>query len=46
MWGVAELVGNVQSDNVASSRCFLAAGFSWAGVDNLGPVFKLRLADA
>jgi GNAT superfamily N-acetyltransferase len=44
--GVAELVGNVQGDNVASIRCFVAAGFSQAGVDKLGPVFRLRLADA
>lgn len=41
--GIAELVGNVQSDNIASIRCFLAAGFSQAGIDKLGPIFRRRL---
>jgi RimJ/RimL family protein N-acetyltransferase len=44
--GIVELVGRVESDNVASTRCFLAAGFLRAGVDEWGPVFGLRLADA
>jgi L-amino acid N-acyltransferase YncA len=44
--GIVELVGSVESDNVASTRCFLGAGFSRGGVDELGPVFRLRLADA
>ena len=44
--GIVELVGSVESDNVASTRCLLAAGFSQAGLDELGPVFRLRLPDA
>jgi RimJ/RimL family protein N-acetyltransferase len=42
---IAELVGNVESDNVASIRCLLAAGFTQAEVDEFGPVFRLRLPD-
>jgi RimJ/RimL family protein N-acetyltransferase len=44
--GVAELVGGVESDNVASIRCLMAAGFTPAGVDEFGPLFRLRLPDA
>jgi RimJ/RimL family protein N-acetyltransferase len=44
--GIVELVGSVESDNVSSIRCLLAAGFLQAGLDELGPVFRLRLADA
>jgi ribosomal protein S18 acetylase RimI-like enzyme len=44
--GIAEHVGSVESDNAASIRCLHAAGFSQAGVDELGPVFRLRLPDA
>jgi RimJ/RimL family protein N-acetyltransferase len=41
--GIAELVASAESNNVASIRCLLAAGFTQAGVDELGPVFRLRL---
>jgi ribosomal protein S18 acetylase RimI-like enzyme len=44
--GVAELVGGVEGDNVASIRCFIAAGFTQAGEDQFGPVFRLHLPDA
>lgn len=44
--GVAELVGGVESDNVASIRCLIGAGFTPAGEDEFGPVFRLRLSDA
>jgi RimJ/RimL family protein N-acetyltransferase len=44
--GVAELVGGVESDNVASIRCLIGAGFIPAGADEFGPVFRLRLPDA
>jgi RimJ/RimL family protein N-acetyltransferase len=44
--GLAELVASAESDNMASIRCLLAAGFTQAGVDELGPVFKLRLPGA
>jgi RimJ/RimL family protein N-acetyltransferase len=44
--GIAELVGGVESDNVASIRCLTAAGFTPAGADEFGPVFRLRLPDA
>jgi GNAT superfamily N-acetyltransferase len=44
--GIVELVGSVESDNVASTRCFLAAGFSEAGADALGSPFRLHLSDA
>ena len=35
--GVAELVGGVEDDNVASIRCLIAAGFTPAGADEFGP---------
>lgn len=41
--GIAELVASAESNNVASIRCLLAAGFTQAGVDELGPVFTVRL---
>ena len=44
--GIAQLVGGVESDNVASMRCLLAAGFTQAGADEFGPIFRLRLSDA
>jgi GNAT superfamily N-acetyltransferase len=44
--GIVELFGSVESDNVASTRCLLAAGFSQAGVDELGSRFRLHLSDA
>lgn len=44
--GIAELVGHVESDNVASIRCLLAAGFTQAGADEFGSVFRLRLPHA
>jgi ribosomal protein S18 acetylase RimI-like enzyme len=43
--GVAEVVGGVESDNVASIRWLIAAGFTQAGADEFGPVFRLRLPD-
>jgi GNAT superfamily N-acetyltransferase len=44
--GIVELVGSVESHNVASTRCFLAAGFAQSGVDALGSRFRLQLSDA
>jgi RimJ/RimL family protein N-acetyltransferase len=45
-WASSNFVASVESDNVASTRCFLAAGFSRARVDEFGLVFRLRVADA
>jgi RimJ/RimL family protein N-acetyltransferase len=44
--GVPELVGSAERDNVASMRCLMAAGFTEAGADELGPLFRLHLSDA
>jgi RimJ/RimL family protein N-acetyltransferase len=44
--GVAELVGGAEDDHVASIRCLTAAGFTQAGADEFGPVYRLRLPDA
>jgi RimJ/RimL family protein N-acetyltransferase len=44
--GVPELVGSAERDNAASTRCLIAAGFTEAGADELGPLFRLHLSDA
>jgi GNAT superfamily N-acetyltransferase len=44
--GIVELVGSVESDNVASIRCFLGAGFSPAGAEESGSRFRLHLSGA
>ena len=43
---IVELVATVASDNVASTRCLLAAGFSQAGADQSASRFRLDLSDA
>jgi hypothetical protein len=38
---VIELAADVESDNVASIRCLIATGFTHAGADEFGPLFRL-----
>jgi len=43
---VVELAAGAESDDIASLRCLIAAGFTQGDADEFGPLFRLRLADA
>jgi hypothetical protein len=44
--GRRQIVQVAERDNVASMRCLIAAGFTEAGPDELGPLFRLHLPEA